>query len=642
MQAHKMLTNTLIPRTILFSDPDRILVKLSPNGKYISYLAPFEGNLNLWLVSIDNLNAHPITKVEHPLRDYWWVTQDHLLYIHDHFGDENWQLHGYQLSTGKTTTYTKQGLQTRIFQKSDTKPQLLIGLNDRDRRFHDVYQLDLPSGDLELRYENFEYWDFYADEDFNLIAGLKVKEMGGEYREFSESGRCLAKVSLNDLFGLYFYPKLRLGLSAMGNQLFLTQTDDTNTSRLIAVDLENLHVTTLGGDLKADICDVLIDPKTKTPLAYAVNYDRKKWHGLSETTQCDLEFLKTVDDGDIDIYSENNEQWVVSFLHDDRPLTYYLYHRSLKKADYLFESHPAFKNYSFTKMHPREIATRDGLTCVSYLSLPKQSDKNGQGLPLKPVPMVLMVHGGPNYRDFWGFNPVHQWLTNRGLAVLSVNYRASTGYGRAHFAAGHGEWGRKIHQDLLDAVQWAVDQKITTSDQVAIMGRSFGGYATLIGLTFTPDVFCCGVDMVGPANLETMAKHFPPYWKAIKGAIHEMLGCDPESEQGKAYLKERSPLWHADRIKKPLLIGHGANDVRVLQSESDAMVNAMQDNGIAVTYAIFPDEGHQMLHPGNRMAFYALAEAFLAQNLGCDYEPYDKTIETSMIVKVDDFKLYHE
>ncbi|HRE32770.1 MAG TPA: prolyl oligopeptidase family serine peptidase, partial [Candidatus Berkiella sp.] len=270
--------------------------------------------------------------------------------------------------------------------------------------------------------------------------------------------------------------------------------------------------------------------------------------------------------------------------------------------------------------------------CVSYLSLP--TDKQ------QPVPLVLMVHGGPNFRDFWGFNPIHQWLTNRGYAVLSVNYRASTGFGKAHAMAGNGEWGGKIQEDLLDAVAWAIEQGITQKEQVAIMGRSFGGYATLMALTQTPEVFCCGVDIVGPADLETMAANFPAYWKTMQGVINGMmLGCDPDTPEGKAFLAKRSPIHSVNKITKPLLIGHGANDVRVKQSESDHMVAAMQANGIPVTYAYFPDEGHQFMHPGNRMAFYALAEAFLANIFHGAVEPQDKKLHTSMVVKVDDFKL---
>ncbi|MBN9288966.1 MAG: hypothetical protein BGO43_08230 [Gammaproteobacteria bacterium 39-13] len=639
------ITDPIIPRHIVWADPERFLVKLSPDAKYISYLAPFEDNLNLWVAPLGGSQmATPVTISQHPLKEYWWATDSsYLLYIHDHYGDENWQLHGFSLTTGKTITYTKPGTQVRVLHFSASKPnKILIGLNERDKRFHDPYLLDIQTGQLECLFENREYWDFFADDDLNLRLGIKVNGKGGEYIDIaSPSKTCLSQVSLHDLFGLYYYPRLRLGL-ATNNKLYLTQSINNNTSMLISVDMSNQSVETLGKNNDADVCDVLLNPQNKVPLAFAVNYERKKWQSLDDATGVDFTYLQSIDDGDIDILSQStdNEHWLVGFYRDNGPTAYYHYDRQQHQAHYLFDSHSDFKHYPFTKMHPRVITMRDGLSCVCYLSLPRQSDINEKGIPSQPLPLVLMVHGGPNYRDIWCFNPTHQWLANRGYAVLSVNYRASTGFGKAHLAAGHGEWGGKIQLDLLDAVEWAISQGITTRDKVAIMGRSFGGYATLVGLSMTPDVFCCGVDIVGPSNLETMAKHFPPYWRAMQGAIQEMLGCDPDTPEGNAYLKERSPLFYAKQIKKPLLIGHGANDVRVMQSESDQMVASLKENHIPVTYAIFPDEGHQFLHPGNRMAFYALAEAFLAKILKGQVEPYDEHVHTSMIVKEDDFKLH--
>lgn len=639
------VSDPLIPRNIVWADPEKFLVKISPNAQYISYLAPFEGNLNLWVAPIASSTiATPVTISQYPLREYWWTEDSRfLLYIHDHDGDENWQLHGFELTTGKTHTYTKPGLQARLFCLSHSKPdKILIGLNARDKRFHDPYLLELTSGQLECLYENNEYWDFFADDELTLCIGIKVDATGGEYVDIASQAKpCISRVSLHDLFGLYYYPRLRLGL-ASHHKLYLAQSTQSNTSQLVAIDMQTKSIEVLGKDEKADICDVLLDPKTQTPLAFAVNYERKKWQGLDDATRADFAYLQSIDNGDIDILSQStdNLHWLVSFYHDNGPTAYYHYQRQNHQAKHLFDSHSGFKNHLFTKMHPRVITMRDGLECVCYLSLPRQSDVDEKGIPHQPLPLVLTVHGGPNYRDIWCFNPTHQWLANRGYAVLSINYRASTGYGKAHLAKGHGEWAGKIHDDLLDALTWAISQKITTADKVAIMGRSFGGYSTLVGLTMTPDVFCCGVDIVGPSNLETMAKHFPPYWKAMQGAIQEMLGCDPDTSEGKAYLKARSPLFYADHIKKPLLIGHGANDVRVLQEESDQMVASLKANGIPVTYAVFQDEGHQFLHPGNRMAFYALAEAFLAKTLGGRVEPYDKNIKTTMVLKEDDFKLY--
>lgn len=638
-----MSQHSLIPRHILFADPEKLNVKMSPNGQFVSYLAPYEGELNVWLAPIHDLEAaKSITQSRQPIKEHTWSSSgDHLLYIYDEKGDENWQLHGFDLLGSQHHCYTPPGCNAKIIHQSTQVPgKILIGLNQRDRHYHDVYLLDLKHNRLECVFENNQYWDFIADDDLKLRLGIKITAEGGEYCNLlSAKNECIAQVTQHDLFGLYFYPRLRLGLSKDGSTFYFAQSLKTNTSILSEVALPSLKVTDLGGQEKADICDVLLDPQTKQPLAYAVNQQRKEWFSLNQNVEKDIDFLSTFVDGDMDIVSQthNNQQWLVAYVHDNGPVGYYYYQRDTHKMTHLFDSHPSFKQYTFTKMQPHIIKTRDNLECVSYLSLPCEADKAEQG---KPHPLVLMVHGGPNFRDFWGFNPIHQWLTNRGYGVLSINYRASTGFGKAHAMAGNGEWGRKIQEDLLDGVKWAIEKGITTADKVAIMGRSFGGYATLMALTQTPEVFCCGVDIVGPANLETMAAHFPPYWKAMQAIINGMmLGCDPKTPEGKAYLASRSPIHSVKKITKPLLIGHGSNDVRVLQSESDHMVEAMQENGIPVTYAYFPDEGHQFMHPGNRMAFYALVEAFLGNVLKGKVEAIDQTIDTTMVVAVDDFRL---
>jgi dipeptidyl aminopeptidase/acylaminoacyl peptidase len=279
-------------------------------------------------------------------------------------------------------------------------------------------------------------------------------------------------------------------------------------------------------------------------------------------------------------------------------------------------------------MHPREIASRDGLTLPSYLTLPPGSDANRDGVPDAPVPMVLLVHGGPWARDGYGFNSIHQMLANRGYGVLSVNFRGSTGFGKDFINAGNKQWGLKMHDDLIDAVEWAVGQGIAQKDKVAIMGGSYGGYATLAGLTFTPETFACGVDIVGPSNLETLLSTIPPYWAPMVKIFHERMG-DPGTEEGRALLRAASPLYKADRIEKPLLIAQGANDPRVKQAESDQIVGAMKSAGIPVTYVLYPDEGHGFARPENNIAFFAIAENFLAECIGGRAEPLGDALKPS-------------
>lgn len=279
-------------------------------------------------------------------------------------------------------------------------------------------------------------------------------------------------------------------------------------------------------------------------------------------------------------------------------------------------------------MWPVEIKARDGLTLVSYLTLPAGSDANRDGKADRPAPLILLVHGGPWARDEYGYNSYHQWLANRGYAVLSVNYRASTGFGKDFLAAGNLQWGKKMHDDLIDAVDWAVASGVTTPDKVAIMGGSYGGYATLAGLTLTPDKFACGVDIVGPSNLFTLLGTIPAYWESFKQQFYQRMG-NPTTDDGRALLQAASPLTHVDKIKKPLLIGQGANDPRVKQAESDQIVSAMKAKGIPVTYVLFPDEGHGFARPTNNIAFNAVTENFLQPCLGGRAEPIGDTIKGS-------------
>lgn len=272
-------------------------------------------------------------------------------------------------------------------------------------------------------------------------------------------------------------------------------------------------------------------------------------------------------------------------------------------------------------MIPAVIKARDGLDLVCYYTLPPGSDAGGDGIPDTALPMVFMPHGGPWWRDTWGLNPMHQWLANRGYAVLSVNFRASTGYGKAHLNAGDLEWGGKIIDDQVDAVQWAISAGIADANKVAIMGGSFGGYSTLAGLTFHPDLYACGVDIVGPANLITFIESIPPYWRPMATLLAKRVG-DIETPDGRELLVKHSPLTYVADICKPLLIAQGANDPRVKQAESDQIVAAMKANGLPVTYVLYPDEGHGFARPENNLSFSAIAEAFLATHLGGRQEPY--------------------
>ena len=385
-------------------------------------------------------------------------------------------------------------------------------------------------------------------------------------------------------------------------------------------------------DPRADVGSMIVHPTEKTIQAVGFNYTREEWKILDESIRADLDFLATVEDGEVIITSRTLDDtlWTVAFLLDDGPIKFYLYDRSQKKATFLFSSRDDLDQYELVKMHTPVIKSRDGMNLVSYLTLPRDSDPDGDGVPNRALPMVLDVHGGPWARDDWGFNSTHQWLANRGYAVLSVNYRGSTGFGKNFINAANGEWSGKMHDDLIDAVNWAVEQGIADRDKVAIMGGSYGGYATLVGLTYTPDVFACGVDIVGPSSLVTLLENVPPYWIPFMPVMKVRVG-DVDTEEGRAELLKRSPLSLVDKIARPLLIGQGANDPRVTQVEADQIVEAMQAKHIPVTYVLYPDEGHGFALEQNRMSFNAVTEAFLAEHLGGQFEPVGDDFTDSSI-----------
>jgi dipeptidyl aminopeptidase/acylaminoacyl peptidase len=386
-------------------------------------------------------------------------------------------------------------------------------------------------------------------------------------------------------------------------------------------------------DPRTDVGGILAHPTEKNIQAVSFTYARTEWRVLDEAIAEDIKFLKEFQDGDFVVTSRtlDDTQWTVAYVLDNGPVKFYRYVRSPeRKMHFLFNNRDDLADYRLVKMHDRVIKSRDGLDLVCYLSLPPGSDPDNDGRPDKPVPMVLDVHGGPWARDGWGYNPYHQWLANRGYAVLSVNYRGSTGFGKDFINAADGEWSGKMHDDLLDAVGWAVDQKIAQPDKVAIMGGSYGGYATLVGLTFTPDAFACGVDIVGPSSLVTLLQNVPDYWMPIMPMMKVRVG-DVDTEEGQAELLKRSPLTLVDKITKPLLIAQGANDPRVKRREADQIVEAMKQKNIPVTYLLYPDEGHGFRRPENNKSCNAVTEAFLAKQLGGRFEPVGKDFDGAKI-----------
>ena len=625
----------LIERTRLFGNPSKLAGRISPDGAWLSWIAPRDGVLNVWVAPVaDPAKARPLTAEKtRPIREYHWSPDSRtILFVNDHGGDENFLLYSVDVATAAQRSLTPfDKTRVEIVGISRTiKDRILIGLNNRDPRWHDLYSLDLATGKLTLVLQNDGgYAGYTADEQLlPRIAQKETPDGGAQFFRIA-GGKVeaapFATIGLED--SLTTAPA---GFTTDGKTLYWIDSRGRDTAAVVAQDVASGRQTVIAEDRRADIDDVMADPKTGVIQAWAANYLRADWKASDPAIGRDLAFLKEQLKGDINVTSRTDadDKWTVAVDPVVRPPSTWLYDRKAHTLTQLFVSRPELIGAPLVAMHPQEIPARDGMTLVSYLTLPAGSDADGDGKPDHPVPMVLYVHGGPWARDDYGYNSWHQWLANRGYAVLSVNYRGSTGLGKTFTTAGNLQWGRKMHDDLLDAVGWAVKQGVTTKDKVAIAGGSYGGYATLAGVTFTPDAFRCGVDIVGPSNLFTLLQTIPPYWEAGKQQFYQRMG-NPTTEQGRALLHERSPLFMADRIKVPLLIGQGQNDPRVNVRESQQIVDAMKAKHIPVTYVVFPDEGHGFARPVNNVAFNAITENFLSQCLGGRAEPIGDALKPS-------------
>lgn len=632
--AQSVSSTPLIERSKLFGNPSRGRALVSPDGKWLAWGAPRDGVMNIWVAPRANPSqAKPLTSEKtRPIRSFFWSPDSaSILFINDKGGDENFLLYSVDVATGAQRTLTPfEKTRAEVLSVSrQVKDRILVAVNNRDPRWHDVYSLDLKSGALKLVLKNDSYGGFVADEDLNLRMVQKSRDDGGaDYFRVVDG-----KVEATPIVSYGLEDSLTteaLGFTNDGKTLYWLDSRGRDTAALVAQDVAGGPTKIVAESPKADVGQILADPKTGVVQAYAVNYLRNTWTAIDPAVKADLDFLQQQLKGEINVTSRTDadDLWTVVVDPVSAPSANYLYDRKTRSLTKLFVTRPELEGQPLQPMRPVEIKTRDGLTLVSYLTLPPGADANGDGKADKPTPMVLFVHGGPWARDVYGYNSYHQWLANRGYAVLSVNYRASTGFGKTFINAGNLEWAGKMHDDLIDAVKWAETNGVATPKQTAIMGGSYGGYATLVGLTFTPEAFACGVDIVGPSNLETLLKTIPPYWEAGKQQFYKRMG-DPTTPAGVALLKDRSPVYRAGAITKPLLIGQGANDPRVNQAESDQIVAAMQAKNIPVTYVLFPDEGHGFARPQNSIAFNAVAEQFLKGCLGGRSEPIGDALKPS-------------
>jgi dipeptidyl aminopeptidase/acylaminoacyl peptidase len=625
-----MKDDTLPPRKVFFSNPDHRAPRVSPDGKSLAWIADADGVANVYIAPISDITkARVVTHdKKRGVRSYWFSTSSaFVLYPQDDGGDENFHIHSVDLKTNDDVDLTPiAGARAELQGLSPKKPnEIVVGLNDRDKRYFDFYSVDLKTKKRTLLAQSEGFSRMHVDDDFRVRIAVKPAGDGSQdvllRSADGKSWLPFSKVSFEDAKTTRL-----LGFDRDGKKAYVADSRGRNTAALVEVPLDQkASVKVLLDDGQADISDVMFHPTDRHLQAAFATYERLRTHVIDPKLEADFDDLKKLGDGDVQIASRSLDDnfWVVNYVTSDAAVSYYVRDRKKKTNTFLFKSSSALDQLKLSPMKPVKLRSRDGLELVSYLTLPRgagTAPADATAAPAQPLPMVLLVHGGPWGRDTWGLDAQHQWLASRGYAVLSVNYRGSSGFGKDFIAKGDHEWAAKMHDDLIDAVNWAVTSKIADKDRIAIMGGSYGGYATLVGLTFTPDTFACGVDIVGPSNLVTLLQSIPPYWAAELDELTRRVG-DYRTEEGKKLLLERSPLLRVESIKKPLLIGQGKNDPRVKQAESDRVVEAMNAHHIPVTYVLYPDEGHGFARPQNKLSFYAVAEPFIAQCLGGPYQP---------------------
>jgi dipeptidyl aminopeptidase/acylaminoacyl peptidase len=607
----------LIPLSVLFGNPERVSPHISPDGTQLAWIAPYDGVLNVWVAPVsleqplDVAAARVVTSdTDRGIRRIGWAHDGrHLLYLQDASGDENWRLHDVDLQTMQYRDLTPfDGVRARLVGIEPSCPdEILIGLNKDNPRLHDVYRLDLRTGELTKEVDNPGFVGWLADASLTVRAALKPHPDGslsvmvregahGDWRE-------LLAVPAEDAI-----TTSAVAFSPDGTSLLMTTSAGAETARLVRIDIATGGTEVIAGDPAADVSAVKIHPVTRQPQIVTVLKARSEYLVLDPAVADSLDAIRALHPGDPTITHADDADriWLVAFTNDAGPILYFAYDRQTGRSLFLFEHRPELSRYKLAAMEPFEFTARDGLTIHGYLTFPPGADRGR-------LPAVVNVHCGPWDRDSWGFDPEAQWMANRGYLCVQVNYRGSTGYGKAFINAGDREWGARMQDDLTDAVEYVVSQDWADPARIAIYGGSYGGYAALAGAAFTPDLYRCAVDIVGPSNLISLIETIPPYWVPLIAQFHRRVG---HPGKDKDFLWSRSPLSAAERIRIPMLIAQGANDPRVKQAESEQIVAAMEKAGIDHDYMLFPDEGHGFAKPENRLKFYAVADKFLSKHLG--------------------------
>jgi len=619
----------MIDRETFFGDPEIAGGQISPDGKFISFLRPYKEVLNIWVKSYDEPfdAARPVTSdTIRPVRGYAWTRDGrYVIYVQDKGGDENFHLYAVdpflKLEAGQDVPPARdltpiEGIRAFFYSLPKKDPNIIyIGLNDRDERYHDVYRLNIATGERTLiRQNNEEVAGWVFDLEGNLRLATRQTEDGGTeiFRIDGDEMTSIHTCTNEETAVPYRFHK-------DGKRFYMitNKGEDIDLTRLTLFDPKTLKEEFVESDPKkqADFGGALFSEVTEEIMATFYVADRLRIEFKDKKFEKAYKKLKKqLPEGDIYLGSSTSDDrlWLVSVTSDTDPGATYTYDMETDKVEFLYRPRPKLPVEHLAPMKTVRYKARDGLEIPAYLTVPK-------GVKAKNLAVVMLPHGGPWARDYWGYDPYAQFLANRGYAVLQPNFRGSRGYGKAFLNAGKRQWGEAMQDDITDGVNYLIDKGIADPKKVAIFGGSYGGYATLAGVAFTPDLYCAGVDYVGVSNLLTFLNSIPPYWETFRNYLKEQVG-DPDNPEDLERLKRQSPLFSADKIKAPLLVVQGANDPRVKKAESDQIVVAMRDLGRDVEYLIAPDEGHGFSGVENRMAFITAMEKFLSTHVGGRYQ----------------------
>jgi dipeptidyl aminopeptidase/acylaminoacyl peptidase len=599
----------IIPMKDFFRNPEIVMFRLSPDGQYLAFLKPWQTRLNVHVQKIGEDQVTRITSAtQRDITDYFWASNSRIAYVQDKGGDENFRLYAVNIdgSEEKDLTPFEKVRVDLIDPLKDDDDHVLAAMNKRDARFFDAYRINVLTGEMEMIAQNpgnIIGWETDHDGKLRVATTSDGVNMSLLYRDTEKDDfEVLVTTNFKETLAPLFF-------TYDNKNLYVASNIGRDKTAIYEYDVKEKKQTTLLYEHpEVDVENLLRSDKRKTVTGVSFYTDKRQYHFFDDERarlQQDLESRLPGYEVTLTNMSRDETKALV-YAGSDRTLgSYYFYDRTTPDFRKLADVGPWLVEAELAEMKPITYTSRDGLIIHGYLTLP-------QSLKPKKLPVVVNPHGGPWARDVWDYNPEVQFLANRGYAVLQVNFRTSTGYGRKFWEAGFKQWGLKIQDDITDGVKWLIDQGIADPKRIAIYGGSFGGYATLAGLAFTPDLYACGVDYVGVSNLFTFIKTIPPYWEPVRQMFYEMTG-DPEKD--KELYEKVSPVFHVDNIKVPLLVAQGANDPRVNKAESDQIVEALKKRGIEVVYMVKDNEGHGFQNEENRFDFYRAMEKFLGKHL---------------------------